>query len=435
MTGLSPSVAFHPLPSPVVPPWDFAPLSVYPPHAMTRLRGIPATLGVASLALSVSCGEPRKLRSDIPIESTTADLVPAVEGAVGLHFKRPPAIAARSREQVRSYLQHKLDADLPPEELRGMTLAYRLFGLLPDTLDLHALLLALYAEQVVGYYDPDSSMLYVVEGTDPAQARLVLAHELVHALQGQYLPLDSLLTQPRENDRRMAAQAVMEGQATLASLTALLPNQEYDSIPEFWRRFRREVREQQARMPVFSSAPRIIQEGLIFPYLAGADFVSWFGRTYPDTVPFGARLPQSTEQILHPDRYREQDPPVSLRFTGGGEAVYEDGLGEFETRVLFTVMSGSESVGVAGAAGWAGDRYAVFTAGTDHALVWWSVWDTEKAGQRFAQLLQREWTKRERAGRRWEVWSGMVESRPAARLVDAPAGWAGWKKVPEVEVK
>ena len=403
---------------------------------MVLSRRVRRALGVTAIASSgLACGEPRKLRSDIPIESTTAELVPAVERAVGLPFKRPPRIAARSREQVRSYLRHKLDADLPPEELHGITLAYRLFGLLPDTLDLRALLLALYAEQVVGYYDPDSSMLYVVEGTDPDQARLVLAHELVHALQGQYLHLDSLLTQPRENDRRMAAQAVMEGQATLASLTALVPRQDSDSMPEFWREFRRSVRDQQSSMPVFSAAPLIIREDLIFPYLAGADFVRWFERTYPDTVPFGPRLPQSTEQILHPDRYRERDSPVSLRFTRGGEAVYEDGLGEFETRVLFTAMSGSESVGVAGAAGWAGDRYAVFPAGPDYALVWWSVWDTEKARQRFAQLLQREWSRRERGGRRWEVTSVSVGSRAAAQLVDAPTDWAGWKNVPVVEVR
>lgn len=392
-------------------------------------------VGVATFAAGLlGCAEPRKLRSDIPIESTTAELIPAVERAVGLRFKHPPSIAARSREQVRSYLRHKLDADLPPEELHGITLAYRLFGLIPDTLDLRALLLALYTEQVVGYYDPDSSTLYVVEGTDPDQAHLVLAHELVHALQGQYVHLDSLLTQPGENDRRMAAQAVMEGQATLASLAALLPRQSYDSMPAFWRQFRRDVREQQARMPVFSSAPLIIQEDLIFPYLAGADFVSWFGKTYRDTVPFGARLPESTEQILHPDRYREPDPPVRLRFPAG-DAVYQDGLGEFETRVLLTAMSGSESVGVAGAAGWAGDRYAVFAVGVDHALVWCSVWDTEQAGRRFAELLQREWSKRERAGRRWEVRTGAVGSRPATQLVDAPADWKGWKKVPEVEMR
>jgi Zn-dependent peptidase ImmA (M78 family) len=393
-------------------------------------------LAVAALLLgTAACGEARQLHSDPPIESLTAELVPAVEKAVGLKFKRPPSIAARSREQVKSYLSRKLDTDMPAEEVRGVTLAYRIFGLIPDTLDLRALLLALYTEQVVGYYDPDSSMLYVVQGTDRTQARLVLAHELVHALQGQYLSLDSLLDQPHQNDRRMAVQAVMEGQATLASLTALMPDQDYDSLPEFWHQFRQTVRAQQSNMPVFRSAPLIIREDLIFPYLAGADFVRWFRRSHPDTVPFGPRLPQSTEQVLHPDRYRDGDRPVSLAFPSGTDLVYQDGLGEFETRVLLTQLSGEESLGVAGAMGWAGDRYAVLLADPGDALVWWTLWDTPEAGQRFAQLLEKDWPTRERPGRRAEITRQAVGARAGVRLVDAPTGWGGWAKVPEVEVR
>ena len=55
-------------------------------------------------------------------------------------------------------------------------------------------------------------------------------------------------------------------------------------------------------MPVFAAAPLVIREGLVFPYLAGADFVRWFMEDYPDTVPYGDRLPASTEHILHPER-------------------------------------------------------------------------------------------------------------------------------------
>ncbi len=265
-------------------------ISLHRPPSSSIVR--PSVAGALALGV-LSCGEPRRLRTDLPIETATAQLLPAVERAVGLRFKRAPAIAKRSPEQVRAYLRHKLDADLPPDEVRGITLAYRLFGFIADTLDLRALLLALYTEQVAGYYDPDSATLYVVAGTDPVQVRLVLAHELVHALQGQYLNLDSLLKQPGENDRYMAAQAVLEGQATLASLSALSPEQSEDSALKF-QDFRRMVRDQQARMPVLGSAPAIVQEDLIFPYLAGADFVRWFERTYQDTVPFGRRLPQST---------------------------------------------------------------------------------------------------------------------------------------------
>jgi len=351
---------------------------------------------------------------------------------VGLKFRSPPRVARRSTEQVRSYLRAKLDADLPPEEVAGVTIAYKLFGLMPDTLDLRSLLLALYTEQVVGYYDPDSTTLYVVDGTDPAQLRLVLAHELVHGLQGQYVALDSLLSQRSQNDRRMAAQAVMEGQATLASLTALMPDQDYATLPDFWQEFRRSVRAQQDRLPVFGAAPAVIREGLIFPYLAGADFVRWFTRTYPDTVPFGPRLPASTEQILHPERYRERDDPVPLWVEHlGTPPVYEDGLGEFEIRILLTELSGSESVGSAGALGWAGDRYVVLVAGSEHALVWWSVWDTDQAAQRVAVLLDREW--RRRPGRRTTI-EGAFFGRRGVRLIDAPEDWDGWRAVPEIRV-
>jgi hypothetical protein len=239
------------------------------------------------------------------------------------------------------------------------------------------------------------------------------------------------MTLRRENDRRMAAQAVMEGQATLASLTALMPGQDYDAMPDFWQEFRRTVRAQQDLMPVFSSAPAIVREGLIFPYLAGADFVRWFSKEFRDTVPFGRRLPASTEQVLHPERYREGDGPVGLAFPAGAAPVYDDGLGEFEIRVLLTELSGSESVGSAGALGWAGDRYGVFRAGGTHALVWWTVWDTERAAQRFAVLLERDWAKRARPERRYEVRRATIAGRSAVGLVDAPPGWSGWRQVPE----
>ncbi|GBD33603.1 hypothetical protein HRbin33_02598 [bacterium HR33] len=381
------------------------------------------------------CGDPRSAQQSVDVEALARELRPAIEAALGLRFKEPPAIAVRSREQVRTYLERKLDSDFPAAELEGMTAAYRLFGLLPDSLDLRALLLELYTEQVVGYYDPDSATLYVVEGADPVQLRLVLAHELVHGLQGQYLNLDSLLTLRRENDRRMAAQAVFEGQAMLASLKAMMPEQDHDAMPEFWQEFRRTIRAQQDRMPVFNRAPAVIREGLIFPYLAGADFVRWFLREYPDTVPFGRRLPQSTEHVLHPDRYREGDMPVSLGFAGEPAPLYDDGLGEFEIRILVTQLSGSESIGNASALGWAGDRYGVFPAGEDHALVWWTVWDSEKAARRFAMVLEREWGKRARDGRAYTVTLSEVEGLPAVSLVDAPEGWERWGAIPRVTVR
>ena len=71
---------------------------------------------------------------------------------------------------------------------------------------------------MAGFYDPDSATLFGVAGAEREELRLVLAHELVHALQDQYLPLDSILDATANNDRLTAAQAILEGQATLASI-------------------------------------------------------------------------------------------------------------------------------------------------------------------------------------------------------------------------
>lgn len=234
---------------------------------------------VTILALTVlttlACGARGETQFADRVAVIANEVAPGVERAVGLDFKYPPNVTVRSPEAVRDYLIRKLRSDFPPEEIERLSLAYRLLRLIPPDLDLEQLLLDLYSEQVVGYYDPATDSLYVVEGGDPLQVRLIVAHELVHALQAQYVPLEDLLTAETGNDRRIAAQAVFEGQGVLASLIALVPDRDLNDFPEFWTQFRETIRQDQQRMPIFSSAPLILREGLIFPYLGGADFVRW----------------------------------------------------------------------------------------------------------------------------------------------------------------
>src|SRR5204863_20276 len=179
----------------------------------------------------------------------------------------------------RDYVIHKFDDDLPPAELAGAQAAYRLFGLIPDSLDLRRSMVDLLTEQVAGYFDPDSNALYIPTDIDPSQARLVISHELVHALQHQYLNLDSLVELKRQNDRRTAAQSILEGQATLAQILVLMPEQRIESLPNFWD-LRTALGVQQEGMKVFGSAPLWLRESIIFPYLGGAEFVRWFERAW-----------------------------------------------------------------------------------------------------------------------------------------------------------
>ena len=365
----------------------------------------------------------------------TRDVVPQVERAAGMRFRRPPVVLVRSRDQVRQFLMRKIQMEYPPAELEASQRAYRVFRLIPDTLDLRRLMVDLYSEQVAGFYDPDSSALFVIRGADATMVRLVLAHELVHALQDQYTQLNTILKLKNQNDRQMAGQAVMEGQATLASLMAMSPSGQLPDMSQMWGMAREGIRQAQSSMPVFASAPLIIQEGLLFPYLNGSEFVQQFEqlRASADQLPFNDNLPQSTEQILHISRYTRRERPVRITIaaSSGDTTVYENDFGEFDIRTALQAWGASEGDAVAAAAGWNGDRFRVLGTPQGTALVWVTAWDTPADAQEFERLVRSGWERGARpAGRRTAVDALEIDGVKVVRLVDAPDGWAGWRRLP-----
>ena len=408
-------------------------------------RCLAAAVAVAAMG-STGCEQrAREVQSEAALKQAVQQMIPAVERATRLRFRQRPVVLRRSRAQVRDYVIHKFDDDLPPAELAGAQAAYRLFGLIPDSLDLRRTMVDLLTEQVAGYFDPDSNALYIPTDIDPSQARLVISHELVHALQHQYLNLDSLVELKRQNDRRSAAQAILEGQATLAQILVLMPEQKIESLPNFWE-LRTALGGQQDQMKVFGSAPLWLRESLIFPYLGGAEFVRWFDHEYPGKQPYGVLMPISTEQILHPARYAAGDRPDALAFESPARDTvrYEDGLGEFEIRLLLQQHLGDDGAAASLAAGWDGDRYQVLGQGSGagagagaEALVWYTLWDDKRAATRFRTGLESAWAKRwlgRRGVRRSEIKQLLVVGVPVVRLVDAPPGWKGWKRVPTIRV-
>jgi hypothetical protein len=395
-----------------------------------------AGLGAVVVVFSLACRErAQAVQGEAELKDMVHRMMPVVAEAAGLKFKREPLVLRRSRAQVRDYVILKFDEDLPPDDLAGLQSALRLFGLIPDSLQLRSTLIDLLTEQIAGYYDPDSNALYIPDDVQQSQLRIVVSHELVHALQDQYVRLDSIITQRHANDRRSAAQAILEGQATIAQIPVLMPEQKPDTFPPgwFWK-MRTVMAQQQAQMKEFARAPLWLREGLVFPYLGGADFVVWFRRRYFASVLDS--MPRSTEQILHPERFAAHDEPTEIEFAAGESAKWEDGLGEFETRLLFQQHLGDEGEAANLAAGWDGDRYQVLGPSSD-ALVWYTVWDDVAAAGRFAGGLQRAWAKRRpdgRTGRRSEIRQLTIAGRPVVRFVDAPATWSGWRAIPAVRL-
>jgi hypothetical protein len=386
------------------------------------------SLLVASIGV-VSCRRPPTSAGG-PYGDIVAKAVPAVEKAVGLRFKTPPRVEVRSREQVREYVLKQLKDSANLREIAGESDAYKLLGMIPDTLNLPRLMTRLLDEQIVGFYDPETKVLYVVQGSPKDEAQVIVTHELVHALQDQYVNLDSIQKVTADNDRQTAAQAVFEGQAVYEQIQAMLgPGNIAVGLPGGWERVRQTIRDNEAAMPVYSSAPMVIQETLIFPYLSGAEFVRDFREREPARVPFND-LPQSTAQILHPNEFfgrRVAPTKVSFAPVAGVAPTYQNNLGEFETRLFLYQQLNNVDDAAQAASGWNGDRYMTFATPRGLAIAWASVWLSAAQAAAFYSTAQRADSARgsERRGRSVSITTGEVSGRPVVLLVDTPGGVPG----------
>lgn len=387
-------------------------------------------LAACLLPLASSCrGEPRDTTGERTLGHLVDSLTPVVEQAVGLTFKSQPRYALRSPEEVRDFVNRKLTLDMPPDRFRHLSRAYQLIGLLPDSLDLRALMEEVLTQQIAGYYDPDSTMLYGRSGAPDATMRLTIAHELVHALQDQYLPLDSILGDKSSADRSAAAQAILEGQATYATIV-MLQGAEVAARPEYWDEARK-TGDGMLAGGELSRIPAVIREGLLFPYLDGAEFIRWWNTSaLRDTLPYGPRMPASTEQILHPDRYKAGDAPVLLAFTDTVPGAYEDVLGEFDIRMLMQELSGKPVMRSVVPIGWGGDRFRLDEHDGKAGLAWVSVWDEPRYRDRFLDQVGDALRARASKGYRVALDTLTIDGRAAIRYAVGDSAWRGWNALP-----
>jgi hypothetical protein len=364
-----------------------------------------------------------------PYASQVAEATKRVEHAVGLPFKHPPRVETRSKAEVRAFLDKQFATSRAAEDLAGTEAAYKLFGMIPDSMDLRAEMKKLLAEQIIGFYDPKTKVLYVVDSAPRAEVGLVVTHELVHALQDQYINLDSLQNIEGDNDRSSAADAVIEGQATYIQIIDLAGSRTFVSaIPGGWDGIRESIRQNKSTMPAFADAPPVLQETLIFPYLSGAEFMHDFDVREPGKQPYGD-MPISTTQILHPltGYFGKRDLPNRLTLPApphGLHVQYSDNLGEFETRLFLYQHLNDQAAAIRGATGWAGDRYEVVSMSGGPGLAWVTVWESAVSAAQFRDLLQQAIAKRygSHPTRSVSVTPVEIDGHPAVIYEDKPPG-------------
>jgi len=353
-----------------------------------------ALLGIAALAAGcgAQAGSDLVVSSDPELRALAAEVLPDIASRAGMELSEPVRLEVRTREELERYLRMKLDEDLPQSEAEARVDVYSMLGLVEPGLDLRELLLGLYSEQVAGFYEPDSTAFFVIEGQAPETLRPLLVHELVHAVQDQTADLSLLSDPDLGNDRATAAMAAIEGHATLIMFEYLAEQMsgapvDLATVVDFATQIRPAL-EATAQFPALAGAPRIIRESLLFPYVEGAIFVHDLWTRSEREPPFGDALPLSTKQVLQPG----SAPPLAIEVeVDGPEVVLTDVLGSLELGIMIEDVLGVDGVerragGLAD--GWDGDRYVlVENAAGRRALALAIVWETEQDRDRFCDRV------------------------------------------------
>ncbi len=244
-----------------------------------------------------------------------------------------------TQRQFRRMVAASFDEDNPASRVAAEETLLKRLGLLPEDADLRELMLDMYESQVAAFYDPDTGDMTVIQrdGDFGPEDRLFVAHEYDHALQDQYWDLNKVTdVSASQGDRALARLALIEGDATTAMLQWAAQNLSQEQLAEVGSSLT------PADQDLLDSMPAILRRQLEFPYLDGQVFVSTLmGQGGWDVVNQAwDRLPASTEQILHPERYPD-DAPIKLEMPDvaaalgeGWDQRYVQTLGELDISVL-----------------------------------------------------------------------------------------------------
>ncbi len=296
-----------------------------------------------------------------------------VERLRGLKFLQPVDYHEIPRTELPAILRHKLAQQVPDQEFETAGMALAALGVLPAGIDLKKTYLALLGEQIGAFYDQHEKGLFTFT-SQPLTAstnRVIMAHELTHALEDQHFDLSRLPIEAKGNDDRvLAATALVEGDATLVMNRYMAGDLSAATLREtLGSALTTDVRQ-------LAAAPRYLRETLLFPYLRGQEFCNtlyahggWSALNEAFQHP-----PSSSSQVLHPELYLSEprEEPVEIHLPNpviDGQKPAEDNvLGEFGTRQLFAERLHDKARAEEAAAGWRGDRYLVYQspAGTSY---------------------------------------------------------------------
>jgi len=307
--------------------------------------------------------------------ATDADFIAAADEVLGqmstitgLKLRTPLKKSLRSREDIRAYVIKQMNEDKNPAERYADQRGAEAFGLLPKGFDLDSFMVNVLTEQIEGLYDPKTHEFYIADWSPLADQRMVMAHELTHALEDQHFQIETWLKAARPNeDAELARDAVLEGSAMAAMIDYLMlgTGRSLKDVPDFDPGM---LIGDLGSTPTLQKAPPFLKDALMFPYLGGLTFSAAVMRnTGWSTLPaLFEKPPVSTQQILHPALYRSGKTPATValprleKLLGNNWSKLDENImGEFGWKEVLKQFLDNDRAKTLAAA-WDGDRYVLF---------------------------------------------------------------------------
>jgi len=324
-------------------------------------------------------------------EAVVARAMARVELIRGLEFEERVSVEVVTRAEYRERGVFESDGTDPVAEQ-----SYEALFLVGEDRSTNEVLGNLTGSGVVGYYSPgEGAIVLVSDSPTPQVSRGTLAHELTHALQDQQLdvsyPVDT-------RDQRLASQGLVEGDAVTVERA-------YQSrCGVNWTCIDRPTGSGVPAGPIARNPGVYLT--LIQPYLEGPEFVTALrnrsGGDWAAVNDAFDRVPESTEQTIHPDAYPENGPTnlsVPDRSTDAWERVGNDTLGEAQVHVMFWkqrfVPRPDDAIRTDYdhrlSAGWGNDRLVAYrnVETNESAYVWRLVWDSPAEAAEFHEGYSR----------------------------------------------
>ena len=332
-------------------------------------------------------------------------LMPQLAADIGTEPNGPLNLRVIDKDQAVNVNDAFVDKTFSPEEIDIIKNSLTTIGLLKEDYDLATGMANLNLSQRSVFFDPSTGVTYAVINapdfliTKEAKDKF-LVEAIAHNFQDRVLNIHNNILDCKSNlDNIFAFEAMITGQAELVSAAqakGLKPAEyEGDLSQEFRDHYKAEANN--PIYQVFNGMPSYLRKRQMEIKASGSALIQAYLKADPENTiaKMWERMPVSSEQILHYEKYAEDDVPKIIDISSmadvmpEGFALYYTGtLGEFDVRYLAraneTTLDNADNI----ADGWDGIHYAIYKNEDKTIVVCASIWDSSADALAFSNAMK-----------------------------------------------